>query len=203
MVLLAPAPVTVIAPELLPAARPLRLAPMVSVPLFVPLAGETLSQLWLLDAVQLSVPPPLLLTVAVCEAGLPLPAVPLKLRAAVETESTGEGAGAPTVRPTVIVWEPLLAPGALTVTVAEYVPAANPFRFGCIESVPGAVPLAGETVSQLWLLDAVQLSVPPPLLLRFTVWAAGLDPPAVPVKVSPMPLIESEGAAGWPDAGTT
>src|SRR5579883_347283 len=115
MVLLAPAPVTVIAPELLPAARPLRLAPMVSVPLFVPLAGETLSQLWLLDAVQLSVPPPPLLTATVCEAGLLLPAVPLKLRAVVETESAGEGAAA-TASETAMV---LLAPAPVMVIAPE------------------------------------------------------------------------------------
>ena len=45
--------------------------------------------------------------------------------------------------------------------------------------VPAFVPLAGETLSQLALSDAVQLIVPPPVLLTDSVLAAGLAPPAV------------------------
>ena len=39
------------------------------------------------------------------------------------------------------------------------------------------MPLAGATVSQVWLSDAVQFSVPPPVFETFTVCAAGLAPP--------------------------
>jgi hypothetical protein len=44
------------------------------------------------------------------------------------------------------------------------------------------VPEAGETASQVALGLALQLKVPPPVLLMLTVWVAGLAPPWVAVK---------------------
>src|SRR5581483_12012956 len=119
-------------PVYVPAARPARLAPIVRVPAFVPEAGETVSHEELLVAVQLSVPAPLLEIETDCEAGFELPAVPLKLRAAAETERAGVGAAA-------------------TFRVAEMVlgaPAATPARFACAVRTPAFVPEAGEIVSQ-------------------------------------------------------
>src|SRR5450755_4648486 len=45
----------------------------------------------------------------------------------------------------------------------------------------GAVPLAGNTVSQVASLEVVKLRVPDPVLVTFTVTDAGLPPPAVAV----------------------
>ena len=46
--------------------------------------------------------------------------------------------------------------------------------------VPALVPLVGDRLSQLAPSDAVQFSVPPPVLLTDSVLAAGFDdPPAV------------------------
>ena len=39
---------------------------------------------------------------------------------------------------------------------------------------------AGDTLSQVWLSDAVQFSVPPPVFVTFTVCAAGFAPPQSP-----------------------
>src|SRR5689334_642405 len=49
--------------------------------------------------------------------------------------------------------------------------------------LPGVVPDATESVSQVWVLAAVQLRTPPPLFVIATFWAAGLLPPATPEKL--------------------
>jgi hypothetical protein len=61
------------------------------------------------------------------------------------------------------------------------VPAASPLIDGVTVIVPEFVPLAGDTLSQLALSDAVQFIEPPPVLLTVSVLAAGLEPPAVPL----------------------
>src|SRR5947209_7562265 len=60
---------------------------------------------------------------------------------------------------------------------------------------PGAVPEAGETVSQLGLLEAVHVSVLPPPLFTVTVCAVGFVPLDVPLKLNAVPPRAS-------DAGT-
>ena len=60
-------------------------------------------------------------------------------------------------------------------------PAARPATLTDADSAAGALPLAGETASQVWSSDAVKLSEPPPLFVTFTVCAAGFAPPAVAV----------------------
>jgi hypothetical protein len=49
-------------------------------------------------------------------------------------------------------------------------------------AAPFPVPEAGETASHVVLGLALQLKVPPPVLLIFKVWAVGLVPPCVAVK---------------------
>ena len=49
-------------------------------------------------------------------------------------------------------------------------------------TAPFPVPAAGETASQVVLGLALQLKVPPPVLLIFRVWAMGLPPPCWAVK---------------------
>jgi hypothetical protein len=86
-------------------------APTVSVPLFVPDAGDTVSHVWFPDAVQFSVPPPLLLTATVCVGGLAPPAVAANVSGVVTTLSVG-AAVTLNVTPTVCV-----VPPPVTVTV--------------------------------------------------------------------------------------
>jgi len=61
------------------------------------------------------------------------------------------------------------------------------------------VPAAGLRVSHAALSLAVQLKVPPPVLLRLTVWAAGVLPPCCAVKdrlVGVAPIAGGTGGGG-------
>ena len=58
------------------------------------------------------------------------------------------------------------------------------------------MPEAGETVSQVLLGLAVQLKVPPPVLLTFSVWVVGLLPPCWAVKVRLVGLAPIAGGTG-------
>ena len=62
----------------------------------------------------------------------------------------------------------------------------------------GAVPEVGLTLSQVWLGLAVQLSVPPPVLLIDRDWPAGLLPPAVAEKLRLDGLTPMVGLVGEP-----
>jgi hypothetical protein len=55
--------------------------------------------------------------------------------------------------------------------------------FTVADGVAAPVPLTGATVSQVWLSETLQLSVPPPVLEMLKVWPEGLAPPAVALKV--------------------
>src|SRR2546426_9274747 len=76
----------------------------------------------------------------------------------------------------------VVAPVAVTETVALYVPAAKPVRFTLVVTVPVLVPDAGDKVNHAAVLLAVQARVPPPVLEILNVVGAGLAPPAVPEK---------------------
>ena len=82
----------------------------------VPLAGVTASQGWLSDAVKLRLPPPEFVTFTVWAAGFVPPWVPLKVRLAGATASTGVAGFTVSVTSTVL-GEPV-APAAVTVTGA-------------------------------------------------------------------------------------
>ena len=71
------------------------------------------------------------------------------------------------------------------------------------ETVPLPVPEAGDTVSQAALSLALQLKVPPPVLLMLTVWAAGFVPPWVAVKDKLVGLAPMAGGTGGGDEGLT
>ena len=63
---------------------------------------------------------------------------------------------------------------------------------------PLPVPEAGDKVNHGTLSLALQVKVPPPVLLMLTAWAAGLAPPCVAVKerlVGLAPIIGGTGAA--------
>jgi hypothetical protein len=70
-----------------------------------------------------------------------------------------------------------------------YVPTAKVPRTDVIVNVPGAVPLAGATISQLESLVAVKLSAPPvPVFVTFTIVGAGsFAMPNTAEKVSVVP----------------
>jgi len=55
---------------------------------------------------------------------------------------------------------------------------------------------AGETASQVVLGLALQLKVPPPVLLMLTVWVAGLAPPWVAAKERLVGLAPMAGGTG-------
>ena len=63
-------------------------------------------------------------------------------------------------------------------------------------AVPLPVPADGDTVNQAALSLAVQLKVPPPVLLILTVWAAGLLPPCWAVKDKLVGLAPRAGGTG-------
>jgi hypothetical protein len=86
----------------------------VTVPAFVPLPGETLSQVALSDAVQLIEPLPVLLTETVFAAGSLPPTVAVNARVAGVTDKTGGGGGS-TVSVTVTVFGEPVAPAAASV----------------------------------------------------------------------------------------
>src|SRR5262249_46333566 len=89
------------APVYVPAEIPVMLTATCTVPLLVPEDGETESQPWLSLTVQLSVPPPLLLTVKLCAPGLAPPAVPLKLSVELPSDRAGDAGGGVVVPPPV------------------------------------------------------------------------------------------------------
>ena len=69
--------------------------------------------------------------------------------------------------------------------------------------VPLLVPLVGDRLSQLALSEAVQFIVPPPALVTVSVLAAGLAPPAVPLKARLVGETESAGGETVPLLKTT
>ena len=77
------------------------------------------------------------------------------------------GSGAVTFRVTLTLVEPGAPPEPATRTVPVYVPVERPAVLIETFTVPGVVPLAGETTSQLPVLDAVAVK------------ARAAEPPAV------------------------
>src|SRR4051794_40098353 len=88
------------------------------------------------------------------------------------TASAG-GCGGATVSVTGIVFGDPVAPAAVTVTVAVYVPAPRPVVSAATVRSRGALPLAGATESHAASSDALKLSAPSPLLETVSVLDAG------------------------------
>jgi hypothetical protein len=63
-------------------------------------------------------------------------------------------------------------------------------------TAPFPVPEAGLSDNQVLLSLALQLKVPPPVLLMLTVWVAGLAPPCVAVKAKLAGLVPIAGDRG-------
>jgi hypothetical protein len=83
------------------------------------------------------------------------------------------------------------------------VPAARPLIDGVTVIVPELVPLPGETLNHVSLSDAVQSIDPPPVLLTDSVFAAGLDPPAVPLNDRLDGVTDSAGGVGGSSVSVT
>lgn len=86
------------------------------------------------------------------------------------------------VRVTGTVCGVLVAPEAVTVTVAVCVPAAKPEMLTPAVMEPFPLPEVGPTVNQAALSLTLQLSVPEPEFDTAKVWFAGLDPPCMAEK---------------------
>src|SRR5579862_2803554 len=101
-----------------------------------------------------------------------------------------------TVRLTEIFVPPPPLVVLVNVTVSEYVPGKRLLAFPLRETVtlvlapPARVPLAGEIVSQLVVLVALQLTDPEPMFTRLYVLLDGLNGPPL------LPLLEKPPAAG-------
>ena len=89
-----------------------------------------------------------------------------------------------------------LAPVAASVMVAVWGPAESVPVATVTVTVLFPVPDAGLSVSQAALSPAVQLKVPPPVLLTLKAWLAGLPPPCCAVKVRLVGLAPMAGGTG-------
>ncbi len=170
----------------------------VIVPFPVPEVCESVNQGALSLAVHARVPPPVLLMLSVWAAGL-LPSCCAAKDSVVGLAPMRGGTGA-AATVTVTGTEVLLAPGALRVIMPLYVPTANEPVAALTLIAPLLIPEAGESVNQAALSLAVQVRVPPPVLLMFSVWAAGLPSPCWTVKAKPVGLAPMAGGTG---AGAT
>src|SRR3954470_2537751 len=120
----------------------------------VPVAGETDSHAPSSPVLNDSVPPPVLEIASAFDAGFAPPRTAEKLSDDGDTPSAG-GDEASTVSVTGIVLGEPVAPGAVTVTVAVYVPGLRPPASTDSATLCGAVPLAGDSDSQLASSDAL------------------------------------------------
>ena len=105
------------------------------------------------------------------DAGFAPPTIALNDRLVGDSAIVGGGA---TVRLTPMLT--LVAPVAITVIVAEYVPRDSPFVLTTALIEPAPVPLAGSSVSHVASSVADQLSVPPPEFVTEIDCAAGSAP---------------------------
>ena len=179
-----------------PTARCRSLAVSVTLPLPVPPAGESVNQGALSLAVQVRVPPPVLLMLRVCGAGLAPPWVAVKESAVGLAPMAGGTGAAVTVKVTGTVTGVTPVP-PLNVTVAAIAAhGQGAGRWPSESRLPLPVPLAVESVNQAALSLAVQVRVPPPVLLMLRVCGAGLAPPWVAVKESAVGLAPMAGGTG-------
>ena len=166
----------------------------VIVPFPVPDDGLTVSQAALPLALQLKVPPPVLLMLTVWAEGLAPPCWAVKDRLVGLAPMAGGTGAVVTVKVTGTVTG--VAPVALRVMVPVCVPAVSAPVVTLTVTTPLPVPEAGLTVSQGALSLALHVRVPPPVLLRLSVWVAGLLPPCWAVKERLVGLALMAGGTG-------
>lgn len=166
----------------MPAASPAVLTLAVIVPAFVPLVGVSVSHAALSEALQVSVPPPVLDTPIVFAAGLAAPAAPEKARLVGLSPITGVALPAVTV---MVMGTGLVVPPPEMVAVPLYVPAVRPAVEAVCEIVadpPGAIVTVLPELATSQLIGSVQVTVNVlvPVLVMVTprTW---FGPPTVPV----------------------
>jgi hypothetical protein len=188
-VLVAPVAVTLIVAEYAPAARPVIFAVAAKELGAVSEVGEMESH----EASVLTLQPkgsvPDLEMATACSDGLLPPWVAentrlVGLRLILEVEVVGGDVAAETVKLTGIDWGVLVAPVAVTLTVAEYVPAASPGMIAVAVNEPAPVPEVGETESHDPSVLTLQLNFPVPELEIATACPDGLLPPWLAEKAS-------------------
>ena len=165
-----PVAVIVMMPVCVPTVSDPMVGLMVTVPLPVPEAGESVSQVTLSLAVQLRVPPPVFLMLSVWAAGLPPPCWAVNDMLVVLAPMAGGAGAAVTVK--VTGTEALDAPVALIVMMPVWVPTVSD-PVGRMVTVPLPVPEAGLRVNHAAFVVAFQFNVPPPLLMMVRICAGG------------------------------
>ena len=96
-----------------------------------------------------------------------------------------------------------MEPGAETVIVPLYVPAAREDMLAEMVKVAGVDPELGEASSQDAFDEAVQFRVPEPSLYTEIVWLGGLAAPCMVAKETDEGLTRSAGGApGMEEEGT-
>jgi hypothetical protein len=128
-----------------------------------------------------------------CCVGFGPPAVAAKFKLVGATLSTG--VAPPTTNVTFTDFGEPLAPGEVIVNVSVYVPAVRLPVATLNPKLDGAVPELPDRVSQLCVLLALQFSDPPPAFEMLTFCAAGLAPPTVAEKVTPVGDTLNDGCA--------
>ena len=102
---------------------------------------------------------------------------PVGLRLILEVEVVGGDVAADTVKLTGIDWGVLVAPVAVTLMVAEYVPVASPGMIAVAVNEPAPVPEVGEMESHEASVLILQLNLLVPEFEIATACPGGLLPP--------------------------
>ena len=163
----------------------------------VPVPGLRVSHVALSLADQVKVPPPVLLMLRVCEAGLLPPCVAVKERLLGLAPMAGGTGAAVTVKATGMVTGVTPVP-PLSVTMPLYVAGVKVPVVTFNVTVPLPVPVPGLRVNHVALSLADQAKMPPPVLLMARVCVEGLLPLCVAVKdrlVGLAPMAGGTGAA--------
>jgi hypothetical protein len=178
--LLAPISARIITPEYVPDANPVRFAVAVKELGAIPELGSSESHGSSEVTVQPKVPDPVFETATAADGLLP-PWVPdsatlVGVMLIVAVEPADVSVGAEIVKLTGIVWGVLVAPLAVTVILAEYVPAARPGTMADAVNEPAPVPEVGEIASQDTSALTPQLNLPVPALETATACSGRLPP---------------------------
>ena len=134
----------------------------VTVPLPVPVPALRANQPVVSLALQFKVPPPVLLILSVCAAGLLPPWIAVNARLVGLAPMAGGTGAAVTVKETGIAMGVTPVP-PLRVTVPVWLPTAKAPVVACTVIVPLPVPAPAVRVSQPEVSLALQVKVPPPV----------------------------------------
>ena len=178
-----PPPVTVMVPVLVPTTAVVGSTLTLTVPLFEPLAGLTVSQLTASETLQATFD----VTDSDWAPGFAAPCVALKAMLVEPTVRVGAGALSVSVTVTVRV-----RPPPVTVMVPVLLPSAAVAVSTVTDTVPLLEPLAGLTVSQLTASETLQATFD----VIDSDWAAGFAAPCAALKAMLVEPTVRDGAGG-------